>query len=176
MRTVGLIPARGGSKRLPGKNVRYIAGKPLIYWTIEAALRSGLNEVIVSTEDEDIREIVRDSVRVIDRPAILADDLAPSDAVIKHALECVEADRVMLLQPTSPLRTTYHINEALKLGSTVSVYWDGACYKRNGAIYLMYAHRPMEFTTCYVMDKRDSVDIDTIEDFHMAEAYLETRR
>lgn len=177
MRTLGLIPARGGSKRLPGKNVRLLAGKPLVFWTIEAALGSSLDDVWLSTEDANIRDICRDSVRVVDRPLDLASDFATSEAVIAHAVALAEGfDRIMLLQPTSPLRTAAHIDDVLSLGRTcVSVVQDGTTYRRNGAMYLMDADHIMGFDLAYVMSAEESIDIDTQDDFDLAEAMLRNR-
>lgn len=169
MRTVGLIPARGGSKRLPRKNVRWLAGKPLVFWTVEAAIHSKLDAVYVSTEDQEVYDIVRDFVPVLHRPAGLAGDHTPSEAVIIHALHSIDCDRLMLLQPTSPLRTAQHINEALVYDTCVSVNWR---MERNGAIYLMRSDAPMEFDYLYEMDGPSSIDIDTEADFALAERLL----
>lgn len=110
---VGLIPARGGSKGLPGKNVRPLAGKPLIAWTIEAALKSGvLKRVIVSSDDSEISRIARQFGAEIpfQRPEVLSRDDTPALDVALHALDWLEANAslpevLLLLQPTSPLRT-----------------------------------------------------------------------
>ncbi len=122
-RVLGLIPARGGSKRLPRKNVLPFNGKPLIAWTIQAGLDSMyLDRLVVSTEDQEIRET---SVKfraccVIKRPKELASDTATSVDVALHALDYL-ADRgemfnyLALMQPTSPLRKSKHIDEAFAL-------------------------------------------------------------
>lgn len=124
IKTVGLITARGGSKSIPQKNVRLLAGKPLIAWTIEAALRSqGLSRVIVSTDDEEIARVSREWGADVPfmRPAELAQDDSPHLGVIRHALGWLasenepELDYLMLLQPTSPLRTTADIDSAIAL-------------------------------------------------------------
>lgn len=177
MRTVGLIPARGGSKRLPRKNILECAGKPLIAWTIEAALGSKLDVVYVSTEDDEIAGISRAwGAKTIRRPVMYASDKATSRHVIEHALNHFDCDRVMLLQPTSPLRTSQHIDECLGIGRTiVSVTDDGLSLHRNGAIYLMDRERLMHFELAYIMPSCESVDIDTQEDFDLAEAYLLAR-
>jgi len=114
-----LIPARGGSKGLPRKNLRLVAAKPLIAHSIEAALGSRcVDHVFVSTEDPEIAaEARRCGAHVIERPPALATDTAQNDAVALHMLECVAAadrpDVLVLLQPTSPLRTASHIDECL---------------------------------------------------------------
>ena len=117
---IAIIPARGGSKGLPRKSVLPLAGKPLIVWTIEAALSSEqFDLVLVSTEDAEIAGVASrcEEVRVIDRPKNLATDEASSLDVVVHALETVsadDADTVVLLQPTSPLRNAEDIRKALR--------------------------------------------------------------
>ncbi len=122
--TVAIIPARGGSKGLPGKNLRLLAGRPLLAYSIDAALHcAGILRCIVSTEDPAIRAAALASrAEVIDRPVELATDTASSEAVIGHALEAMAADgelpdRFVLLQPTSPLRTSAHLGECLALAA-----------------------------------------------------------
>ena len=116
---LAVIPARGGSKRLPRKNVLDLSGKPLIAWTIEAAQKSKyIDNVIVSSDDDEILEISKKSeVDIIKRPDILASDTATTFDAIKHTIESVEKkyDYIVLLQPTSPLRTEKHIDEAIAL-------------------------------------------------------------
>ena len=124
MDVLGLITARGGSKGLPRKNVLPLAGKPVIAWTIGAALGSAcLNRVIVSTEDEEIARVSREwgaDVPFI-RPPDLARDDSSHMAVIDHAIRWLEVHQeaspeyVMLLQPTSPLRTAKDIESAISL-------------------------------------------------------------
>ncbi len=162
---------------MPGKNLREMHGFPLIHWTIQAGLLSDLDAIYVSTEDADIRSYCGgyEGLQVIARPPELADDLASTVAVIYHALEVVECDRLMLLQPTSPLRTHEHINEALELGTCISVTHGDGAYWPNGAIYLMDAGHPMRFRCCYIMRDSESVDVDTQEDFDRAEYLLERR-
>lgn len=115
---LAIIPARGGSKRLPGKNVRLLSGKPLITWSIEAGLKSKyVNRVLVSSDDVEILTIAQSSgAETTLRPAVLAQDNSTSFDVIKHAVESTKKpDYVILLQPTSPLRTNKHIDEAIDL-------------------------------------------------------------
>ena len=113
-RVVAIIPARGGSKGLPRKNLRLLAGKPLIAWSIEAALRSPLiDRVIVSTEDEEIARVARMHGAEVPftRPADLASDLAATEPVLQHAVAWLEreegyvVDVVVFLQPTDVFRT-----------------------------------------------------------------------
>ena len=124
MNVLGLITARGGSKGIPRKNIADLHGKPLIAWTIEAALQSDvLNRVIVSTDDQEIAAVSRKYGAEVPflRPAGLAADRSAHIPVIQHALQWVEQDcgslpeYVCLLQPTSPLRTARHIAQAVAL-------------------------------------------------------------
>lgn len=118
---LALIPARGGSKGLPRKNVRDLAGKPLLAWSIEAALKCPfLDTIVVSTEDQDIAEAAKryGAEAPFIRPMGLATDSAKSIDVILHAINWFEErgrhfDLILLLQPTSPLRTVEDINGAL---------------------------------------------------------------
>jgi len=123
MAMVGLIPARSGSKGIPGKNIASCAGRPLIAWTCDAARASArLANAIVSTDSEEIAQVARDwgIEAPFIRPPDLALDGTPSLDVMLHALEWLERSGVkvsalMLLQPTSPLRTQRHIDEAADL-------------------------------------------------------------
>jgi len=121
---VAILPARGGSKGIPRKNIKMLAGKPLIAWTIGAALRSRcLDRVITSTDDDEIAQVARQLGAEVPflRPADLASDTATSVEVVLHALdwlqqnEYAQPDFVMLLQPTSPLRTAEDIEAAVVL-------------------------------------------------------------
>ena len=112
----GVIPARGGSKGIPQKNVRQVCGKPLIAWTIEAAQQSVLlDRWVVSTEDPEIASISRlYGAEILDRPPQLATDTTPTLHVLKHALNHVSADIVVLLQPTSPIRSSGLIDRCIR--------------------------------------------------------------
>ena len=120
---IGLIPARGGSKGLPGKNIRPLLGKPLIAWTIKQALSSKyLDRVIVSTDDEEIAEVSKEYGAEVPflRPEELATDEAKGIDVVLYAIDWMERndkpyDLLMLLQPTSPLRTSNDIDKAIEL-------------------------------------------------------------
>jgi len=118
-KTVGVIPARGGSKGVPRKNIRMLAGVPLIVHTIRAALASRwLDTVVVSTEDAEIAEIAtKHGATVVARPRDLATDSIQNTSVVRHALEAMGAaySHVALLQPTSPLRSANDIDACLKL-------------------------------------------------------------
>ena len=104
---LGLIPARGGSKGIPNKNIKKINGKPLIVWTIERAKSSKLlDKVIVSTDSDEIAMIARDAgAEILKRPEYLATDTASTQDVMVHALQKYPADTLVLLQPTSPCRS-----------------------------------------------------------------------
>jgi N-acylneuraminate cytidylyltransferase len=119
---LAVIPARGASRGLPRKNIKLMAGKPLIAYTIEDALKSNsLTNVIVSTDDENIADVSRKhGAEVIKRPDALAKDETATIDVIFHVLEDLEVknlqpDIVILLQLTSPLRSIGDIDEAIKL-------------------------------------------------------------
>lgn len=116
MRIIGLIPARGGSKGIPDKNIKQICGKPLIVWTIERALQSTmLDKIIVSTDSEKIADIAKENgVQVIMRPAGLATDTASTQDVMIHTLKQEPADILVLLQPTSPCRSEHLIDESIQ--------------------------------------------------------------
>ena len=113
---LGLIPARGGSSGVPGKNIKMINGKPLIVWTIEKALQSKkIDKVIVSTDSEDIAEISRNAgAIVLKRPDKLATDTASTQDVMVHALQNYPADILVLLQPTSPYRSKGLIDDCIE--------------------------------------------------------------
>lgn len=113
---LGVIPARGGSKRVPGKNIKKLYGKPLIYWSILAAKKSKyLDDFVVSTEDIEIARIAkRYGTKVLERPVELARDDISVFPVLKHALEHIEAKNVVLLQPTSPIRVNGIIDKCIR--------------------------------------------------------------
>jgi CMP-N-acetylneuraminic acid synthetase len=124
LRVLGLITARGGSKGIPGKNIAPVAGKPLIAWTIEAALRStSIARVIVTTDDPKIAQVAQQFGAEVPflRPAELAADDSSSFDAVAHALRWLEEnqgdrfDYCMLLQPTSPLRSAADIDGAIAL-------------------------------------------------------------
>ena len=116
---LAVILARGGSKRLPGKNILDLAGKPLIAWSIESGLNSKyIDEVIVSSDSDKILNISKKyGTKIVKRPSALASDTATSFDAIKHTIDIRDQkfDFVILLQPTSPLRNNGHIDEALEL-------------------------------------------------------------
>ncbi len=225
---LAIIPARGGSKGVPRKNIRLLAGRPLIHHTIVAARKcQTLHRIVVSTEDAEIAELVAGmGIEVLRRPEDLAQDDTPMVPVIQHALKSLadegyQSDIVVVLQPTAPLRQAEHIEDCLEMiavkgvNSVVSVSpvpahfrpdWqftlteggelqtfsgkdlDGIqarrqelsmTYTRNGAIYAVRRAAFIEGESllvppckAYIMASEDSVNIDTEEDFWLAERYL----
>lgn len=124
MKVLGIIPARGGSKGVPRKNIRPLAGKPLIAHTIDVARDSGVfDRVVVSTDDREIADVARQFGGDVPfmRPARLAEDTTPTLPVLIHAVEWLrenddyEPDLVAILQPTTPLRKLEHLREALDI-------------------------------------------------------------
>jgi len=119
---LAVIGARGGSKGYRRKNLAPLAGQPLIWWTVRAALESGvLDRVVVSTDVEDIADAARSAGADVPflRPEAISGDEAPMEAFVQHAVRWIEAqegrryDYTLCLQPTSPLRTAAHIREAI---------------------------------------------------------------
>jgi CMP-N-acetylneuraminic acid synthetase len=114
MEVLGLIPARGGSKGILRKNLAPVAGKSLLAWTVEAAHGAEkLTRVVVSTDDDDIAAAAE--ADVLRRPAELAADDTPMLDVVRHAIGELDPDLVVVLQPTSPLRRSEHIDGAVLL-------------------------------------------------------------
>jgi len=218
-RYLGLIPARAGSKRIPEKNIRLLCGKPLIQYTIEAAQESKvLWKIIVSTDDENIMKIAKDCGADVPfvRPAKLAIDETPTFPVVKHALNFYKEnppDAIVLLQPTSPLRISSDISDAINLfeqsgADTVvgiskypikldtmfkmvkekphltleipkNLTPNDCRYRLNGAIYVIKASTILDDDTLfgnkivgYMMPNSRSVDVDTMEDWRMAELFI----
>lgn len=115
---LAIIPARGGSKRLPRKNVLNLAGKPLIAWSIEAAKGSKyIDSIVVSSDDDEILSVANSyGVQSVHRPKELASDTATTIDVLVHVIESIEEtyDYIILLQPTSPLRDAKDIDKAIE--------------------------------------------------------------
>jgi CMP-N,N'-diacetyllegionaminic acid synthase len=123
-RILGIIPARGGSKGIPRKNISLLGGKPLISWTIEAALESRVcDRLLVSTDDPEIADVAKESGADVPflRPPALSTDTATSLSVVEHAIDwlkdnCAETfSHVVFLQPTSPFRTAKDIQNAVAI-------------------------------------------------------------
>ncbi|MDC7249830.1 MAG: acylneuraminate cytidylyltransferase family protein [Sphaerochaetaceae bacterium] len=222
-KVVAIITARGGSKGLPRKNVLDLAGKPLIVYTISAALQSKVfDKVVVSTDDKEIRDVSLSlGVEVINRPSELATDTASSLDVIEHALLKLKKSEegythFMLLQPTSPLRKAEHIEEAwekyldenaVSLVSVTEVEhppqkmlvetsggvepltkWEELtkprqslpkAYLPNGAVYICKVEEFLKTKNIFEkplkilkMDKKSSIDIDSMNDLKQVERIL----
>jgi len=130
---LAIIPARGGSKGLPGKNIKKLCGKPLIAWSIESGLESQyIDEVMVTTDSEEIAQVAREfgaSVPFL-RPAELASDTATSFDAVKHAIDFYESELhksfnyIVLLEPTSPLRTKGELDGMIEKISTLEDNYD----------------------------------------------------
>lgn len=143
---LALIPARGGSKGVPRKNIRPVAGKPLLAYTIETALaaRELFHRIIVSTDDEEIAAVARQFGSEVPfmRPADLAGDRIPMIPVIQHAVRFVEEqdqvrlDWVLLLQPTAPFRTAEDLAQAVRLAQ------QGGCDSVISVVQV-FAHHPI---------------------------------
>jgi CMP-N,N'-diacetyllegionaminic acid synthase len=117
---IAIIPARGGSKRIPRKNIRLLGADPLVAWTVNAARSAPhIDRVVVSTEDPEIAELAGAAgAEVVHRPLALADDSTPAINVVLHTCEdigVVDDDVICMLLPTSPFRTADHIETALAL-------------------------------------------------------------
>jgi len=223
MKPLVVIPARGGSKGVPGKNIKLLGGKPLIQYTIEAARKIFPDELIcLSTDDRKIKSVAESiglHVHFL-RPTELATDSAGTYEVLLHAIRYYESngytpDTLILLQATSPFRTDVNIKEAIELfddncemvisvketksnpyyllfeeneqgwlekskkGKFVTRQECPVVYELNGAIYITSVktlkQKPMnQFDKIrkYVMDEFSSHDIDTIFDWHVAEAIV----
>lgn len=122
-RIIAIIPARGGSKGLPGKNIRPLCGKPLIAWSIEAGIASQyIDVVMVTTDSEDIARVAHEYGADIPfiRPPELASDTATSFDTVKHTIDFYKSklnktfDYIVLLEPTSPLRSTDDIDQSIE--------------------------------------------------------------
>lgn len=201
MNILTIIPARAGSKGIISKNIFPLCGRPLIDWTYEAAIHSNSQKVIVSSDDA---ELCRKYVHGYYRPDYLAQNDTPMIDVIKYHLYVERFygwDAVMILQPTSPLRTADDINRAIEIfklsgaSSLYSGYYMGIKnknkvydkhtsekhFQRNGAIFIatkeliecgkLWIGNAVEFE----MPFSRSIDIDSMDDMKMAEALMKYR-
>ena len=144
MRYITIIPARGGSKRLPGKNILMLNGKPLICHSIEYSLRNPIiSGTYVSTDDDIIKEISTNcGAEVIERPSEFATDYSSTASAMKHSVQYllkkgVEFDYVVLLQATNPLRPKYLLKEAIDIiekGQNDSLFTVNRSEKKLGKI------------------------------------------
>ncbi|MDO8603570.1 MAG: acylneuraminate cytidylyltransferase family protein [Candidatus Omnitrophota bacterium] len=113
---LGITPARGGSKGIPKKNIKLIAGRPLIAWTIESAKKATmLDRYIISTEDKGIAKVAKGyDTEALYRPPELASDEASTLSVLQHVIKQIPCDIVVLLQATSPIRNEGLVDECIK--------------------------------------------------------------
>ena len=125
LKILAVIPARGGSKGVPKKNIKMLGGKPLVAHSIEAAKNSSfVDRTVVTTDSEEIGRVAKQfGAEVIIRPQELAQDKTPMDPVVEHVVSLFEKDgyspdAVLLLQPTSPLRTASHVEGAIQAFSS----------------------------------------------------------
>lgn len=184
MEVLGVIPARGGSVRIPRKNMREIGGKPLVQWTVEAALGSNLTRVVVATEDPEIAALaVRLGAEIVPRNVESAQLSGMSAQIVNDALAYMSAahrydpDAVCLLHPTSPFRTSATIDQAFDIWQeerpcSVITFTDD---ELNGALYLMGAARFARHRSFFVppiypltLDREQGIDIDTWDDLERA--------
>ena len=152
MKVLAIIPARGGSKGVPRKNILEIKGKPLISYSIEAGLeakkRGAIDELVVSTDDEEIAQISKKAGAKVPfmRPDYLSSDTAKSVDAMIHAYQFYlengrEFDTILLLQPTTPLRTVDDIENALGIYETQQVSSLISCYKEEYVCDLVSYHK-----------------------------------
>lgn len=201
---LGVIPARGGSKGIPRKNIKKLCGKPLIAWTIEAAKKSKLlDKYVVSTEDGEIARVAKKyGAEVVPRPPELAKDETPILAVLQDVLKRIDADVVVLLNPTSPIRDPDLIDRCIKrfldtgadslaTGFICKYKEYGTCNRRrqdiegffydDGNVYVIKADlikkgdRFGKKIERIITDKEQNVDIDDEFDFWLAEQVLKKR-
>jgi CMP-N-acetylneuraminic acid synthetase len=223
-RVLAVIPARGGSKGVWRKNVRELAGKPLIAYSIECAQATAqIDDVVVSTDDDEIADVSRSfGARVVRRPRALAQDDTPTVPVLLHVLdemgEREQPSRVVTVQPTSPLRGARVLRDAIALLTPAFDSVIGVCepehtpykmfhitddalipifpdvprgvprqklptvYRENGAVYVTWRDVLRDQGSIwgararpYLMNVEASVDIDTLDDFALAEHFLKQR-
>jgi N-acylneuraminate cytidylyltransferase len=128
---LAIIPARGGSRRIPRKNIREFAGSPVIHWSISATLMCGLfDKVVVSTDDEEIAQVARQNGALVPfmRPTQLADDYTPTRQVVNHAIESCEAkwgrfDTVCCVYATAPLLESSDLTAAYQLLENTALHF-----------------------------------------------------
>lgn len=202
---LGVIPARGGSKGIPGKNIKMLAGKPLIAWTIEAAHKSKLmDKFVVSTEDKRIKKVVEDlGAEVVDRPKELAKDETSTQNVLEYIVrQLPNVDVVVVLQVTCPIRNESLIDDCIaefQQSGADSLATGFKCHYRpygspeqnrqdipgffydDGNIYIIKADllrnndRYGKKHELVYLDREQNIDIDDEFDFWLAEKVMEKR-
>ena len=182
---IALIPARGGSKRIKSKNLRLLAGKPLILHTIECAKKSKYDlRIVVSTDDDSIAQLsLKNEVEVVRRPWELSQGTALPTTVIRHALNSldIDTDIIVLLQCTSPLRLPEDIDNAIGLlGPAIDSVSSTCNGTENGAVYAIKKHMLDRgtlygITLMYEMPKERSIDINDEADWMEATLLMEER-
>ena len=185
MRIVCIIPARGGSKRIPRKNIMEFCGKPLIVWSIEQAKASQyIEDVYVSSDDDEILRVSTEHGAIkIKRPSQYAVDSALSEPVLAHALGNMDnPDIVVFLQATSPIRGAEDIDDAITqflMSGKDSLFSISTSQEENGSIYIFKSeifkkcrNRKAGCTTVYVMPQWKSKEIDYPEDIGVCEHYM----
>ena len=122
MSVIAFIPARGGSKSIPEKNIKYFCGKPLIYWNLHELQKSEVNEIVVATDSDNIKLIVESfkfsKVKVYDRSSKNSQDTSSTESVMIEYINSSDlsgSDTFILVQATSPFTQTSHFNEGLEL-------------------------------------------------------------
>lgn len=230
MKILGVIPARGGSKSVPRKNIKNLGGKPLINYTIESAIEAhALTHVMVSTEDKEIAKVCKEAGAQVPflRPAELAQDSTPTLPVLRHTLEYylnqgAAFDAVCILQATSPFRPQGMIDACIekyvqsgadtlisvkKVPDHYNPHWvfeekEKDLYRistgekqiiprrqqlpdtfyRDGMIYLVKSELILQENTLFgakisaYPTEGESINIDTMEDWHLAETFLENQQ
>jgi len=202
---LGIIPARGGSKGIPKKNIRLLCEEPLIAWTIKAAQNARLlDRFVVSTEDEEIAQVSRQyGAEVVERPAELATDEASTLSVLQHVLAQIPAETVVLLQATCPIRdeslvdscirrfrettadslatgfickyTEYGKNELRRQDIKGFFYDDGNVYVMKADL-VRAGDRYGKRIERMLIDREQNIDIDEEFDFWLAEKVMLRRR
>jgi CMP-N-acetylneuraminic acid synthetase len=154
MKTIAIIPARGGSKRIPEKNIQIFDGLPLLAHSIIYAQKNKtfIDEIYVSTDNAEIKKIaLQFGAKVIDRPASISGDLEPTVSALKHVLEAIDSsdvENVVLLQATNPLRPNNLLNEAFEIynsGSYDSLFTVSRNHQKFGKI-IEGKYQPFNYT------------------------------
>lgn len=192
MSVLAIIPARGGSKRLPGKNLMRLGGQTLMERAIHSAYAAKVDRVVVTTDSANIAaNAMWANVEVIDRPAHLATDEAGMIPTLRHAVVCLGGsyDLIVCLQPTSPFRTGEDIDETVRLvtgryTSAQTVVRDdyyATMYYPNGSVYVVTRQELMagrlitDHHRLHIIPWERSPNINTLWDFKIAEMILENR-